>query len=154
MLCWPETTSTPDSTHNPSHSAGGGEGGDVRPLVGDKNAACQDHPVQLPYLPMSEIYAHAHSKLTVGASCHAQHPSLAPHLHSEKCQKIIQHLEQCHRHHPLCKNVSTEHSSCVVSASCERLRRTEKMSCGWHAWLLLLASSGNVCGLCRLSLHC
>ena len=31
------------------------------------------------------------------------HPSLAPHLHSEKCRVIIRQLEQCHKDHPLRK---------------------------------------------------
>ena len=31
------------------------------------------------------------------------HPSLAPHLHSDKCREIIRALELCHERHPLRK---------------------------------------------------
>ena len=31
------------------------------------------------------------------------HPSLAPHLHSPKCQEVIRELEKCHKDHPLRK---------------------------------------------------
>ena len=31
------------------------------------------------------------------------HPSLAPHLHSEECQRIIRDLSKCHEQHPLRK---------------------------------------------------
>ena len=33
----------------------------------------------------------------------SMHPSLAPHLHSEKCQEVIRELEKCHKDHPLRK---------------------------------------------------
>jgi COX assembly protein 2 len=42
------------------------------------------------------------------------HPSLAPHLHSQKCQEIIRELEKCHKDHPLRKFLG----------SCNQLKRS------------------------------
>ena len=61
------------------------------------------------------------------------HPSLAPHLHSQECQRIIDELNKCHRDHALRKFLGACNPLKRALNECLKRERSERRKENYEA---------------------